>query len=237
MTDFVNHRPPLVTASRDSTFFQNTIEVGQNSPAGTRFSCRGNKQMGARISDARCGYPVPVTDVLLENLFQWFINRSQSLATVFVIIQYNDSSVKIHIFIQDGKGLADSYSGTVKYPYQRGHNNHDALGVMLLHDQVVASMENSPHLFMRKDSGGIIGNAFFRSSGNIAFIAQQTHMSAKCRHGTILLIEGTGFIPDSGGRPVIHIPGTDKKFLLGSLCEEFIELQQYPLKLGCLIAL
>jgi hypothetical protein len=179
--------------------------------------------MGVRIRDARCGYPVPVTDVLPENLFQWFINRSQSLATVFGIIQYNDSSVKIHIFIQDGKSLADSYSGTVKYPYQRGHNNHDALGVMLLHYQVVASMENSLHLFMRKDSGGIIGNAFFRSSGNIAFIAQQTHITAEFRHGTILLIKGAGFIAGSGGRPVLYILGADKKFLLGSLCEEFVK--------------
>jgi hypothetical protein len=162
--------------------------------------------MGARIRDARRGYPVPVTDVLLENLFQWFINRSQSLITVFGIIQYNDPPVKIHIFIQDGKSLADSYSGTVKYPYQRRHNNHDALGMMLLHDQVVASMENSPHLLMRKDSGSIIANAFFRPPGNIAFIAQQAHITAKLRHGTILLIKATGFIPDSGGRPVIHIP-------------------------------
>jgi hypothetical protein len=193
--------------------------------------------MGVRIRDARCGYPVPVTDVLPENLFQLLIDWSQSLATVLGIIQYNDPPVKIHIFIQDGKSLADSYPGTVKYPYQRGHNNHDALGVMLLHDQVVARMENSPHLFMRKDSGGITGNAFFRSSGNIAFIAQQTHITAKFRHGTILLIEGIWFIPGSGGRPVIHIPETDKKFLLGSLSEEFIELQQHPLKLGCLIAL
>jgi hypothetical protein len=193
--------------------------------------------MGVRICDTWCGYPVPVTDVLFKNLFQWFINRGQSLATVFGIIQYNDPPVKIYIFIQYGKSLADSYSGTVEYPYQHRYNNHDALSVMLLHDQVVANIENSPHLLMRKDSGSIISNAFFRPPGNIAFIAQQAHITAELRHGTILLIKGIGFIAGSGGRPVLYIPETDKKFLFGSLREEFIELQQHPLKLGCLITL
>jgi hypothetical protein len=159
------------------------------------------------------------------------------LTTVLGIIQDDDFPIKIEVLIQYGKSLADSYSGTVKHPYQRWDNNHDAFSMMLLHDQVITNIEDSSHLIMRKDGGRIIGKTFSWPSGNIAFVAQQAHITAEVRHGTILLIKGAGFIAGSDGRPVLYIPGADKKFLLGSLCEEFIKFQQHPLKLCCLIAL